>query len=123
PLAVESTNPTNNALNVVVTSNVTTSFSISIENTTVNTGTFTIRGEQTGIYTGAYTLPTTDTIQFDPTMNFKSGEVINASISNGLESTGAINATPYQWQFHAAVNGGHANFISNTQTFSSSMPL
>ena len=117
---VQNTNPINNALNVATTNNISASFSLPISSSTVSTATFTVRGNKTGIYAGLYTLPIANMIQFDPSMSFKIGEVINVSISTVLESTGAFSATPYQWQFHASVAGGVGYFANSEQALGSS---
>ncbi len=103
PLALTNTTAAKNQTNVSTASNITLSFDQSVAASSVNSTNIIIRGEQTGIITGTLSGGGTNTITFDPANNFKAGEVIRVSLTQGLQSTGGGNlAVSESYQFTTA---------------------
>lgn len=102
-LALTGTTATKNETNVAINSNITLSFDQDVAASSVNSNTIIVRGEQTGIINGTLSGGGTPTITFDPSNNFKAGELIKVTITNALQSTGGGSLTaPYSFSFVAA---------------------
>ncbi|MEP2667355.1 MAG: FG-GAP-like repeat-containing protein [Cyclobacteriaceae bacterium] len=101
-LALTGTTATKNETNVAINANITLSFDQDVAASSVNSNTIIVRGEQTGIINGVLSGGGTSTLTFDPTNDFKAGEVIRVTITNNLQSTGGGNLTaPYFFSFVA----------------------
>jgi len=106
PLPV-GTDPTSNALNVPVTSDVSITFDEPISLTSVTSRTFAIFGSQSPI-SGLYSLSNLSrTVTLDPDRAFFPGERVDASVTTGtLSITGEHALSSTVWQFWAVVDGG-----------------
>ncbi|WP_340075923.1 FG-GAP-like repeat-containing protein [Leptobacterium sp. I13] len=79
-----SSNPTAGANGVVRTSNIVMTFDAAIAAAQVTSANIQVRGEQTGLVAGSFSGGDTPVITFDPTVDFKPGEVIQVTITTGL---------------------------------------
>lgn len=102
-----SSTPNFNSINVAVSSNITLNFVQDVDGTSANGTNIIITGDQTGLIQGVFSGGGTSDITFDPTNNFKAGELIRVTLTTGLLSTVAAPlATSYEFEFRAAVNDG-----------------
>lgn len=107
PLNLTSATLQSNAVNVPVDANITIDFDQDLDVFTLNTSTVIVTGEQTGIISGTLTGGGTSTITFDPTVDFKVGEVIRVTLTEDLMNTGGNTLTnSYSYQFTTATNSG-----------------
>ncbi|HEX9933617.1 MAG TPA: FG-GAP-like repeat-containing protein, partial [bacterium] len=58
-------------------------------------------------------------VTLNPNSDFKPGELVQVTAANGIQSTGGIGASPYVWQFRAAVSGGSGTFVDTEQSLGS----
>jgi len=80
---------------------------------TVNDNTFIVHGEVNAPVNGSFTTDS-NTFTFDPTLNFHSGEHIQASVTIGIESNGSP-VNPCVWTFRIGVTNGTGIFADNGQ--------
>jgi gliding motility-associated-like protein len=99
--------PTANSISVVASSNITVTFDSVVPTADINTTTFIITGSQTGRVAGSFTGGGTNTITFNPTNDFKAGEIISVTLTTGLGLT-----TRYGWQFTVASSPVTADFTT-----------
>ncbi len=111
PWQVTAVSPTANDVNVVRNSNVTAAFDDNPSPATVTPSTFTLRGLYTGRYDGVYSFPAPNSVQIDPTLSFKAGEVITATASSGIKNSAGDPLHPFTWQFWAAATGGSGRLL------------
>ncbi len=102
-LALNSTTANKNETNVSTSGNLTFTFDQNVNASSINSGTVIVRGEQTGIINGTLSGGGTSTITFNPSNDFKAGEVIRVTLTNGLQSTNGGNLQRSQnYQFTTA---------------------
>jgi gliding motility-associated-like protein len=111
-----SSNPATNANNIAANSNIILAFDLNVNGATANAANIVISGNQTGLIAGDFTGGGTSTITFDPTNNFKPGELITITVTDGLLGTGAEIAVPKTFQFTAASQPGSGFFVESTIT-------
>jgi surface protein len=97
PLLIES-NPQGIAINVALDTTIILTFDDNVNATNVNTNTILVYGSQTGAIAGMFSGGGTTEVTFNPTTNFKPGEMISISL------TAAIVNNPTIIQFTAAVS-------------------
>jgi uncharacterized repeat protein (TIGR01451 family) len=113
-----SAEPAANSAAASRTASIRATYEFSMDFATFNPGTFSLHGGFTGqmAMEGTYSQPATATLVFDPTPEFKPGEKIEATLTDGIEaSISQIPAASCVWQFWAAVEGGHGTFC-DTET-------
>jgi len=120
PPTVSSTTPTANTRNAAVTSNVSAVFSEVM--TAATTTSFVVHGALSGKRAGAYSGASSTTITFDPSADFKAGEVVQAVFTAGTtigqkNKSGVPLAKGRVWQFHAAASVGDAQFSDYELSF------
>ncbi|MGY8822504.1 MAG: FG-GAP-like repeat-containing protein [Candidatus Latescibacterota bacterium] len=120
PPDINSTEPTSNARNVATSSNIIATFSRAM--TTASTTSFVVHGALSGKRMGTYSGASSTTLTFDPSANFKSGELVQAAFTPGVTSGQKDKAgIPLDkgrvWQFHAAASVGDAQFSSYERPF------
>ncbi len=117
PFSVTTVTPAKNALNVSRTSNVSATFDSDVNQSTVTSNRFKVRGSGTAGYNGTISFPTNSSTQLDPTNSFKAGELITASLTSGIQSTGGANLTPsYLWQFFASTSVSSGAMLAHPTT-------
>jgi gliding motility-associated-like protein len=102
-----SVTPADNAQQVSAASDITVVFNDVIPSPDVSIATFRVKGEHTGMIAGSFTGGGTNTIIFNPTQDFKAGEVITVTLTPGLGMTRARS-----WQFTVASALVTANFVT-----------
>ncbi len=104
---VTSTSPGANAQQVAVSSNITVTFDATISAVVVTTANFKVNGAQSGAISGTLTGGNTNTITFNPTGDFKAGEVVTVTLTSGLGL-----ALGYSWQFTVASSSNTPAFVT-----------
>ncbi|MEQ8426100.1 MAG: FG-GAP-like repeat-containing protein, partial [Cyclobacteriaceae bacterium] len=98
PLVLNSTTPGANGTNISPGANLVFNFDQNVNGASVNSNTILITGDQTGRIAGSFSGGGTSTITFNPDVDFKSGELIQVSITMGVQSTsgGALSNNHFQ---------------------------
>ena len=112
---VTSVDPAENSLAAPVSTNISATFDQAVTAGTSDT-TFVVQGSQSvGRLQGGDTAVSAsgNTVTHDPANNFKAGELVRATVTNGITTTGAAN--PYVWEFRTAVGGGLGTFTNTGQ--------
>lgn len=100
PLAVINTTPGQSQNNVSRSANLTFTFDQSVFASSITSNNIIVTGEQTGIIQGTFTGGGTTTFTFNPTTDFKAGEVIRVVLTTGLLSTsGGTLQNDFSFQF------------------------
>ena len=108
-----SSSPAVNANNAATTSNVSPTFTQSMNAATSST--FVVRGDMTGKRAGTYSGASSTTLSFDPTNDFRPGELVEVTLKTGLKSTsGDAMQPPRVYRFFGAATGGPAVFSNKT---------
>ena len=108
-----SSSPTVNANNIATTSNVSATFSQSMQ--AAASSTFIVHGSMTGKRAGSYSGASTTTLTFDPTNDFRPGEVVDVMLTAGLKGTaGDAFQKPKSYRFRAAATAGLAVFSNSS---------
>ena len=103
PLVLNATTADKNETNVSVSGNLTFTFDQSVAASTVNSSNIIVRGEQTGIISGTFSGGGSSTVTFDPTADFKVGEVVRVTLAPGIQSVNGGNlARSESYQFTTA---------------------
>jgi hypothetical protein len=111
---VTATNPLTNTLDVDVTSPISATFNSTLNTTTVSTSTFAVHGGFSGYLDGAFSFSDGDTqLDFDPTNDFKPGEVLQISASQAISSSGGDPLQPFVWNFTTATEESNAILSSH----------
>ncbi|MCP4459648.1 MAG: hypothetical protein GY816_16725, partial [Cytophagales bacterium] len=110
---LSSTSPDKNDVSIALDANISFTFSENMDEGSVDRGTATvlddnikIRGEYTGIIDGVWTGDGTTTITFNPTLDFKAGEIIRITMNDDVESTGGILSGDYNFEFRTVTANG-----------------
>ncbi len=78
--------------------------------------TFVVYGSLTGKRSGTFSGGGTAPLSFDPSGNFKAGELVEVTLTQGLASTGGLALDPpYVFRFTVETGGGTGAFV-DTQT-------
>ncbi len=97
-MSVTSRIPSINQLDVAASTNISATFSANINNATVNANTFNVDGSLSGKISGAYSTSGA-TVTFNPTANFKVGEIVTITLTKDIQSTiGDTLIAPVTWQ-------------------------
>ncbi len=109
-LTVTSHTPIQNAIDVATNSSISVTFSANINAATLNDDvTFNVDGSQSGEHQGVFSGGGTATIVFDPTNNFKYGEVVTVTMTTGIKTTGdkaLSEANTFQFTMEASQGWG-----------------
>ncbi|TYP99006.1 putative secreted protein (Por secretion system target) [Tenacibaculum adriaticum] len=97
-----SSSPAATSNNIAADTDIELIFDSVIDNATVTPNTIMITGSQTGIIEGVFTGGDTNTITFNPTTNFKPGEIITVTITTKAESIGIPLTSPITFSFTIA---------------------
>jgi hypothetical protein len=116
PLMVEAIDPMGNDSIVTTSQAITVTFDRAFRMSAVNSTTFVVRGAQTGIYTGQYSLVAANQVWFDAASSFKPGEIVVASLNNGILAGDGAPLAPFTWQFRATTTGGTGDFAPHPWT-------
>ena len=106
-----SSSPAVNANNGATTSNVSPTFTQTMNAATSST--FVVRGDMTGKRSGTYSGASSATLTFDPTNDFRPGELVEVTLKTDLKSTsGDAMQPPRVYRFLGAATGGPAVFTN-----------
>lgn len=86
--SITSTTPKANFSNISVNSNIVIVFDDNINGSTVNASNIVVSGNRTGLIEGSFSGGGTTTIVFNPTIDFKFGEIITVSVTIRVEGSG-----------------------------------
>jgi predicted nucleotidyltransferase len=110
-LMVVSRTPAVNQLIAAVDTKVDVTFSENIDNTTVNRGTFCVYGSFSGNISGDFSV-TGAIATFNPASDFKVGEVVTVTLTQGIKSAQGSNlSSSLTWQFIIKVPDGPSVFL------------
>ena len=116
---VTALNPGANSHVAPLGTDVEATFDQNIDGSTVNDQTFVIHAMQSrrllaasGDITSLTTMNATVTLE--PAADFHPGEMVQVTVTAGIESTGAEPAVPHVWQFRTAPTGGSGLFSGQT---------
>ncbi|HNI11868.1 MAG TPA: FG-GAP-like repeat-containing protein, partial [bacterium] len=94
---VTSVTPLQNQGNVGISSNIFVNFPQDINVATLNNATIKIRGSHSGLHTANYFYEAS--LSIDPDTDFKFGEVVTVTLTDGIIATNTDTLNPYSWQF------------------------
>jgi hypothetical protein len=113
---VVSTSPAQNALNVRLSTNISVTFDVDMDETTIDDSTFVVNARSTGLHAGtiSYDGPSR-TATFNPVEDFDEGEVVTVALTSGIESSGGVPLdSAYLWSFTSAVDDGSGTFAAHS---------
>ncbi len=111
PIAVESTSPAKNALNVSVSSDVVIEFNKALNTSTVTSSSMIVEGSYSGRYSGSFSFSGDTTVTFNPSMNFRVGEQVNVRLAKNIKSaSGDSLVSGYRFSFTVQAIGGTGSF-------------
>jgi hypothetical protein len=107
---VTAVDPATNSHTAALTASPTITMSQALSTTTATTATIRGHGGFQGRLDGNLTFSGGDQIiTYDPTVNFKPGEIIQTTLTSGVRSQDGRLANPYVWNFRASVSGGYGH--------------
>ena len=113
-----STSPTRNELNVPVSTNISVTFDIDMDETTINDSSFVVNGWLTGLHQGTINYDTqTKTATLDPSSDFDVGELVTVALTTGIKSSQGVSLqmdTGYVFSFTVRALDGNAIFSSGS---------
>jgi len=118
---VTSVDPLEASHAAMVSANLSAIFDEGLDNATVSDQSFVVHGQQSGrlltVNGDIASLGATDmTVTLNPAANFHPGELVQATITGGIQSTTLTSATPFVWQFRAASTRGSGVFGDSDQS-------
>ena len=105
--SIISTSPTQNALNVPVSANISVTFNLDINDATMDSSTIAVNASSSGLHgcTISYDNPSR-TVTLDPYEDFTVGEVVTVLVTRDIESATAIPLDEsFAWAFTVEVSG------------------
>jgi len=108
---VVSTSPEEGESNVPVTTDISVTFSVDVDETTMTDTTFVVNADSTGLHQGpiVYSSPT-KTATFNPDADFGPGEEVDVVLTTGIQSWAGIPLdSSYSWSFITMVDRGDCN--------------
>lgn len=121
---VKSVDPSQNALNVSKSTNISVTFNVPMNPSTLTTNNILVYGSQYGKHTGAITLSGDTSFTFDPTTDFRPGEVVTVTLTkNIMTATGDSLTNGYHWSFtiHYSISTG--TFADTVNYATGSFPI
>jgi len=103
---IVSTSPAQNELNVPISTNISVTFDIDMDETSINDSTFVVNAWSTGLHQGTIIYDClTKTATLDPTGDFDEGEIVTVVLTTGIRSTfGCPVESSYVWSFTTEVS-------------------
>jgi len=103
---VVSTSPTQNELNVPISTNISVTFDIDMDETTINDSTFVVNAWSTGLHQGAIIYSKLyNAATLDPDSDFAVGEIVTAVLTTEIQSSQGVPVeTSYVWSFTTEVS-------------------
>ena len=115
---VTGASPTANVHTAAISSDVSATFSQSIDPATVTAESFAVHSSHRGQLVGAGATVSTagHVVTLNPAFDFFPGEQVQVTASSDIRSTAADPVKPEVWQFRAEVTSGGGIFASNGQS-------
>ncbi len=110
--------PQNAANDVSPLETISVTLDLAVDMGSVSTRTFTVRGSQSGVHSGVYSA---GSLRFESDRDFKPGEEVWVSLSDGIRSTGGRALVPYAWAFRAAAAEATGSLVDSGQLPGSSV--
>jgi hypothetical protein len=109
---IDSTSPGQNELNVAVSTNISVTFDVDMDEITINDSTFIVNARSTGLHLGTISYNSgTKTATLDPDGDFDVGEVVTVVLTAGIESSAGVPlGSGYVWSFTVTADTGWGNF-------------
>jgi len=107
--------PAPNALNVTKMTNLSVTFNAGMDPATLANSTIKVNGSQSGLHKSSNITYDSGTkkMTFDPARDFKPGEVVNVTLTTGIQNTaGAALVSPYTWSFTIKTPNGTGMFAN-----------
>lgn len=108
-----SSSPVANVIDVAKSDNIILNFDAVVDVSTAVVTNVVITGNQTGVINGVLSGGGTTSLTFDPTTNFKAGEIINIQLTSGIESGGVALTNPFTFSFIVATGSNTGVFIEH----------
>jgi hypothetical protein len=105
------TSPGQDELNVPVSTSISATFDLDMDEATINNSTFVVTGESTGVHQGTMTYDSLSRIATSaPDSVFQVGEIVTVELTTDMQSSQGIPlAGNYAWSFPIMVNAGDCN--------------
>ena len=116
--SVTAVNPPANSHSAQVSTDVAATFDQNINPATATPQNFVVHSMQRGQLVGASTAVSAagPTVTSNPTSDFFPGELLQASVTSAIQSTGGQGAVSHVWQLRTAVSGGSGEFSDSGQS-------
>jgi uncharacterized repeat protein (TIGR02543 family) len=117
PVTVTAVSPASNSHTAAISDNLSFTASAPLDPFSLDPFTFVVHGSAQGNLGGITSAIGGSAIgEFDPTDNFFPGEIIHATVTDGVLDENGTPLQPYVWQFRAAVSAGSGLFADNGQS-------
>jgi len=115
-----STSPGQNELNVSVSTDISATFDLDMDEATINNSTFLVEAQSTGFHAGTITYNSlTETATFDPDSNFDFEEVVTVRLTTDIKSSQGIPLdSSHIWSFSTKEEEDSSEVSQNPKTFS-----
>ena len=110
---VTGTDPAPNSLDAALDTDLFFTANSAVSATTVTTGTVVVHGGFQGHLDGSFSF---GSVTFDPANNLHPGELVQASVTDGVLNDDGEPVIPYVWEFRVATLGGSSTFITHPVT-------
>ncbi len=113
---VVAVSPSQNEQNADLSSDVSVTFDIAMNETSINTGTFRVFSQTTGLLPGTMSYNSmTRTATFNPTSDFTVGDIVTVILTGNIESSAGIPLEGgYSWMFTCDVTAGSGEFADSS---------
>jgi hypothetical protein len=119
---VTSVDPAASSHDAAASTDVSATFDQNINEATATAQTFAVHSMQRGQLVGATATVDTSgsTVTLDPASDFFPGELVQASITAGIQGSGGQPVDPHVWQLRTAVSFGSGQFSDSGQDLGTS---
>jgi len=114
--SVTAVDPPANSLSAHVSTDIAATFDQNINPATATPQNFVVHSMQRGQLAGSSAIVSAAgaTVTLDPTSDFLAGELVQASVTSAIQSTGGQGADARVWQLRTAVDGGGSGAFSDS---------
>lgn len=109
---ISSVTPSQNALNVSPSTNISVTFGFDVNASTLSNSTIRVRGSKSGLHPADIIYnETTKNVTINPISNFLDGEDVNVTLTTEIENISGAPMTPsFGWNFEVSVRSGTGSF-------------
>jgi len=104
-LTIVSISPQPNSNNTALNDNISIAFDLTINNATLTSSSVRVTGSQTGVINGVLSGGGSTTITFDPTNNFRLGEIVSVTVNKTLLSQSGFSMARGHTYSFTAISG------------------